>query len=775
MLAKTQIKKDSDSFVLSDALLAKIIYLYQNNGDVKVSSIIFNNISKNEMKDIIESIVLKTNASINDFLLLEDDSGYNKFTLSSLILEYQKCGDVLANIIDNDFLLSYLEYIINLIYMVNKELERFYLFLDLSKAYPDVIKNLECFENPSKVASFKKAYLDAIKNSNIEGMLSLLDGLNKEIRKEWKNLPMKLDDDFTFIGHSTDTSSFTDKFKSRYVSCSLFNSSLIDTYREGFGFIMDSDNVYRASSNDMYVVNYMDSLDDGCSSLVKLDHPKKVLEETLARKDEEESVYNEVLLDGFKPIGIFCFTDGSLDFNRNYRMAYELKKSFPNLEVYAFDVLSKLKGNRLNRAKLNLINQIRLKLGLDVLTSVGGLYRYQYFFDEFAKLKKSKYQIEDILGIFKKNEMLLSSRLGLDALFSGSFNDSLIKYVLLNNPQYNIASIFKGEATLFSFSNLLNLEPYIDKAESLFPGIKDLLGIIDKIFLDKDDIDKINHLPKINFLTIFKFLLGKKKVDELSLDKKDELAYLYLQEKSLASDVRSLEEQNDLYRFYTGVLNASFRISLIKSEHASLLKKITRYRGEYTIKKDKMDKIESDLDTLQKRRDVYIEMSYKKTSRHKEYMESLLQYNSELDSLASDPMNNREELEYARDRIITIKIADSFARKAFLSYKELNVSNIDNKILKIREARSKILGELLMILGKIETTDYNIKSLEDFMFKHFNTRDVDRLDSILLEAKDFVFSYDEEDSFTLLKLKSELSKVRNEISSLEDNYVPKGL
>lgn len=70
---------------------------------------------------------------------------------------------------------------------------------------------------------------------------------------------------------------------------------------------------------------------------------------------------SEVIIEGFEPIGIFCFTDGSKMFDSNYRNAKELEKNFPHLKVYTFDVMKRKKSFELEEMKLNLINNLKFK------------------------------------------------------------------------------------------------------------------------------------------------------------------------------------------------------------------------------------------------------------------------------------------------------------------------------------------------------------------------------------------------------------------------------
>ena len=199
--------------------------------------------------------------------------------------------------------------------------------------------NMSYFKTDDESFDFMNKYNEALRNGDVEKTKALFFELQDEILKEWEgfvdDIDEMTDDNFCFIGHSTNTLKFYDNFKSNYVSTSLFNQDLNDTYRFSYGFIMPAKHIVCAKSEDMFVDNNADDDQDllvYCSISV-IDHPKKVLEELLDKKrkceklGEYTKIYSEVVESEFDPIGIFCFSDGTREIDEFYRMAYELQKN----------------------------------------------------------------------------------------------------------------------------------------------------------------------------------------------------------------------------------------------------------------------------------------------------------------------------------------------------------------------------------------------------------------------------------------------------------------
>ncbi len=308
---------------------------------------------------------------------------------------------------------------------IQNEIDNYYLTRDLINAKDDCLKNMEYFLNQSTINNWHDQYEKAIKAHDIEKMKSMVNQVQNMIRQEWANYFQNLenmpDDNFCFIGHSTNSTEFNNDFYSDYVSASLLTQDLTDTYRSGFGFILAPKNIVGAKGQDMFVNNYVNNDESmlNYSSIPKIDHPKRVIEETTKQKNENiknhinRKAYSEVILKGFEPIGIFCFTDGSKKINQNQQNAEKLKMSFPNLSIHTFDVMKRKKGQDLIAIKLKLLNNIQAKVAPDSYEiKEDMLNQFTYFFEQFAILKQSsdydEKMIEDLFNYNKKCLVLLT-------------------------------------------------------------------------------------------------------------------------------------------------------------------------------------------------------------------------------------------------------------------------------------------------------------------------------------------------------------------------------
>ena len=252
--------------------------------------------------------------------------------------------------------------IIELSYNLHEENKKYYLLRDLINAKTDCVENMKYFVDENTISQWNSEYEKAIQAKDTKKMMNMLEDVQNAILREWEkyigNMQEMNDDNFAFIGHSTNSTKFEKDFMSRYVSTSLLTQDVNDTYRSGFGFIFAPKNIVGANGQDMYVNNYVEDQDMllHYSAIKKIDHPRRLIDVCKKQKQENldngtnESVYSEVVIDGFEPIGIFCFTDGSKSLNWNEKDAKKLQESFPNLKIYTFgvkNVTKKLKSQSL--------------------------------------------------------------------------------------------------------------------------------------------------------------------------------------------------------------------------------------------------------------------------------------------------------------------------------------------------------------------------------------------------------------------------------------------
>ena len=228
----------------------------------------------------------------------------------SITEEYQH---MLAYYFKNDKMPLLVE-TVNNIYQINKKIDEYNLTIDLINAKKDAIINMKYFMDEEEIVSFNRAYTDAQKKEDIDTMQRLLGEVQEKILMEWTDyfgdLDAMTDDNFCFLGHSSKTAEYSGNFKTRYVSCSLFNQDINDAFNNDFGFIMKPINIVGACSNDMYIDN--DAIDEEelveYSSIKQINHPQRLIDECMDynQRNKVSSSYSEVVLDGFYPEAIFA-------------------------------------------------------------------------------------------------------------------------------------------------------------------------------------------------------------------------------------------------------------------------------------------------------------------------------------------------------------------------------------------------------------------------------------------------------------------------------------
>lgn len=418
------ISSDCKKVKITDELVEKIKYIVKRNCILRLY---YNDITTDMSYSVFDIIVTDFINNCNMELKVYENLEFDK----TKIEEYRellpqkstnkKYHNITSYYLRNEKIPDLVKTIDN-IYQIDKSFEKYFLTRDLMTTKEDTIINMRYFMNEEDISLFDKAYTVASSNDDTVTMRNLLENVQEKILVEWTNyfgdLDTMTDDNFCFLGHSSRTREYNGDFKTRYVSCSLYNQDINDTFNNDFGFIMAPNNIVGASSSDMYADN--EAIDDtnllNYSSIRKIDHPQRLIDECLKIKkenidnDEVVSVYSEVIQDGFCPIAIFCFTNGAKNYDYNYREAYELQKNFPHLEVYTFDVMKRKKGKELESFKLELVDSL-----LEKMVSYGDscdfndLFRYDYFFEEFDKLKKKgNYTENDIEIIFRKNLDMIS-------------------------------------------------------------------------------------------------------------------------------------------------------------------------------------------------------------------------------------------------------------------------------------------------------------------------------------------------------------------------------
>ena len=208
---------------------------------------------------------------------------------------------------------------------------------------------------------------------------------------------------FNFICHSVNGSQFSGDFKTKYVSTSFIDENIHEVYKSMYGFIFSPDNIVWANYEDSYIVNNSNSNEDISRNTVLpiLMHPKLVMKKCIEQKQKNQvdkiskPVYNEIVLDGFNPIGIFCLSNGSKTLCNSYGGALKLKKAFPNLPIIDIDLTLYNNNSYDMFLKQELIYRLNSMFDRDVMNCDFILKKYDLFYEQFIKLKKQKNLTEE--------------------------------------------------------------------------------------------------------------------------------------------------------------------------------------------------------------------------------------------------------------------------------------------------------------------------------------------------------------------------------------------
>lgn len=490
------------------------------------------------------------NIHITYSMIKSEDYDFS-FELNSFIYKFNSIGFDIDSVIkdhghedeyfihERDVIESYYNYCVlnldgnsltGLIELINK----FYQFQvkvfksrDLFNLKDDLMDNLKdvcSVDVYNHYSNLYESYLkeDALDLNKIENLFLEIQGI---ILDDWKKNLNNVDDyklgsSFNFICHSVFNSNWDGDFHGRFVSASLLTENHTYTYNKPYGFIMDPDDIVMADYEDLFIRNNSDDLDNIYLSgvLPTVKSFKNVNDNTI--------YYNEVVLDGFNPIGIFCITDGSKELNPYYLEALELKKSFPNLPIVDFDMSFFASPIDTILYRDALVDTIEEEIG--IYHSGGSNYYdyFSYFWNDFMDLKKSDYSSRDIINLFRKYYDLIN--IDLDDLLSSDFDDEFVlKLIGANNRYCSINNIFSGSfdtddvRAFYEIYSNLNDSSY-NRLNKLFPGFNKLLNLLDEyLSFNGYDIDYFDFLGKFNDVDeLISYLRDFYSINALKLDEK---------------------------------------------------------------------------------------------------------------------------------------------------------------------------------------------------------------------------------------------------------------
>lgn len=788
---------NSNKVIFSDDMLIKLNYL------VKKEKVIHNElkyVDNNTLKlasfeDMMKIIINCFESRLN-FLPEENNKiNFNTENLKKLVYEYEQLNsNFIFDIglgyyngkVDNNNKIENIPQMITIIYQINKEIDKYYLLRDLIDAKEDIVKDMRYFLDEEAINKFNNEYQEAIEHQDTTKMNNMLLHIQDMILKEWEDfysdIDSMTDENFCFLGHSTGSNYFKGDFYSKYVSTSLFNQNLTDTYRAAFGFIFAPKKIVGANSSDMYVHNYVDDSDMLLmyTSVKKIAHPKRVIEETLKQREknikdnETRIVYNEVVLEGFEPIGIFCFTNGSKGYNFNYNSAHKLQKSFPHLKVYDFDIMKNKTGDELIASQINLINKLLEQLtNYTYKVDKDNLNQYEMFLNKFNQLKqKGDYKEEEIKEIFDENIRMLSIfDTDPDKLFSGIFTNEQIKYILTKNYRYNIESILKGEINLYMIEKLKELYPYKDRLNDYFDGLSEFIEIINKISITEEMLEEINSKESLNFYTLSKYLYEEiKEKNTIKINSLNtELENDKTEYNILMNELNKRKEQEDSYNYYIDVyLNKSW-YEFIKKEY----KDVTSNLDIYILDDESLNLQLSNINEEIMSKRAIIESlntsNYKNSPTYHQINESIDSLILELSKLKKHPFKNRRKIKDIKMNLKKLNNQQQVNDSNHTIYKEENIRKLNNDILELESKIPLIKKQIVYKNENINRLKNELENINNKIREYFKCNSVDEIEKQIKRAQIVVGEHDIMNEYYIRDVNNKLEKLRNIILQKEQN------
>ena len=507
------------------------------------------NAKLNEGKETVD-VVIKTFLEILDYLneeieqelsyserngikIYSSDKDFDELSLP-FYNKLKGCYDKLKSVVDiysrtddkfgtNENDLKVIIDVINTFYDLKVSRIEYYKFRDLLLNKSLIIDSLKTFCDELVINTIENDYNNALSNNDVEKMQETLEFGQLIIKRHWKSSltdpkDYKNGEEFRFICHSMRPGlDFKgNEFASKYISCSLLSDREMGTYKAGFGFIFDAENIVAASSEDLYVDNFdnSDSIKMQGHVLANIKAPEEIIKEceTLKRENPDSKIYNEVDLNEFNPKAIFCLTDGSKTLCDNYNNAYILQESFPDLQVIEIDQLKYTNSPDYMDAKKRLIFSLLSHKGENIVIDNDYINRHDLFFKKFEELKeRGNYTEDEIFELYKRNEDLLFfiNNDKLLEIYDDDEIETILKYNyflkisdVLSGDEYGFSSLEEIYNNLSKYSNSLILDKYVQ-------GLSEFLRIIPYISLNENE--KLEICKYHNFIDINNYM--KKKIN----------------------------------------------------------------------------------------------------------------------------------------------------------------------------------------------------------------------------------------------------------------------
>lgn len=780
MNEEIKIRYDERKVLVSSQILEKLKYLTRMDDVYSRDKItLTNEIDIREFYRRIENIISRSKITVEYLPSKDNRINYDTSTIYSLAQKYNELYPEEKRKYDSvdDEILSDL---LNIIYQIDIEVRKFYMMCNLIDAKKDCVENMKYFLDDTTILNFNDEYENAIQSKDTKKMSDMLDYAQKAILKEWEkyfaSIDTMNDDNFTFIGHSTSSSKYNDEFRSKYVSTSLFNQDLTDTYRSGYGFIFAPKNIVGAKSQDMYVNNYVEDEDImlNYSLIKKIDHPQRLIDECIKLKQDNiqnknaKKVYNEVIIEGFEPVGIFCFTDGSKSLNWNYRYAQQLQESFPHLKIHSFDIMKKKNGAELDEMKLTLLNNLQrqfIRHTFDI--SMDMLPRYDYFFEEYEKLKqKGEYTEEEIEIIFKNNVSMLSIfNVDPNDLFNGMYDEKQIKYILAKNVTYNIDYILSGQSKAFALNNLKKLYPYRNKLNSMYDGLSEFLELLSRMEITDEMMLEINSNESLNFYTITKILASKLIVSTNSREEQSKKNLKDYQTKynELEKELEARTIVQEQYDYYSSIYSNRFFVEMIKDEYKDLIKKISTKEQEEIELQSELSEIINNLTEIEEKIKLLETSKYDDNLEHIYCKKTIEEIKKNISELSKHPFINWKRIKKEKDKMKVFKEKDMIERNSFESLKAEESCDLECKKCELQFKKDSVEFNFSFAQSDKNRLYEELDTLKSKIKDYFKCESIDEIDLVISKAENFINQYDRSNQYYLAQLNIQLEELSNMI------------
>ena len=790
MVENSEIILDDGHVILTESMLEKLKYTVENDTFLsrnvdKLST----NFQWFDFRTILDDIVRHCNIKIK--YLPEADNSYG-IDVDYLLQLKDKYQEIMSQ--DSDIFSSYkidnnssgFAQLIDTIYQLNLETRKYHMTCNLIDAKKDCLINMKYFMSEEDISKFNTQYSEAIQKKDVAKMQQMLEEVQQNILGEWEcyfeDLDDMTDEHFCFLGHSTHSTVYDESFRSKYVSCSLYNQDVNDTFNGGFGFIMPASNIAGAKSEDMNVNNYANNQENMLhySVIKKIDHPQRLIDECLQfeKNNEEEgivrNVYSEVIEDGFHPLAIFCFTNGAKNLDRNYQRAYELQKSFPGLKVRSYDIMKRKTGRKLDKMKLELVNHLQnvfTKTTYNVTQE--NLFRYDYFFDEFRKLKEQgEYSEEDIEKIFRKNLQLLSY---IDNppedVFSGKYSEDEVRYILGKNVRYNIEYILshQGEVRGFSLNNLKELFPYKDRLNDYYEGLSEFVELASNMDVTDDDIHEIQKKGPITFHAILKYFADK--LLPILQDTEEQMKYKLSKDKKQYSElVKEKKFRTNMereYQLYSDIYFNSWTATIIKRDYQEVCADIESNQKEQERIEEQYGKLRAQLSKLLREREELSSSQYEDSSEYHDSLKKIATIEKEIEVLNKHPFIYRRKIKDSMTRVNSIKLAQKEEKKAYDTSRKNAVSRVDTNIRMVQSNMEFVKKSHKQKQAERKMLQVQLQNVQSKVYETFHCHSVTDIDTMIEKAKDIVQKYDHLNSFYLSRVSYKIEVMNGQIYEQE--------